>query len=31
MLTKLELAIPVVVGLVFLLLGSRAVLEWVRH
>jgi hypothetical protein len=30
-LTKLELAIPVVVGLVFLLLASRAVLEWGRH
>lgn len=31
MLTKLELAIPLVVGLVFLLFASRAFLEWRTH
>ena len=31
MLTKIELAIPLVVGLVFLLFASRAFLAWLTH
>jgi len=31
MLTKVELAIPILVGLVFLLLACRPLLEWAKH